>query len=244
MTAGSPDDRTSPAGRPGGRWPRPTSTPRWRDTSTSTAVAARAVTSGRSRSPRPSCSPWSPCSPPGAAIRPPCGTRESAESYATSARERIEAEQLYLRSGQVLAYDAGTFNAWLQATVKGEEELANVLERRFTPEYKVAFDAWLELDPSEQPRRAGRPGPHGRVRGPGGRAVGRARQAGDGDVRRGRPRQGDRRQLRAHDGHPGGRPLPHRRRPALRRQGRAHRRAGRWPGSSSSTASCCWRRCR
>ena len=65
---------------------------------------------------------------------------------------------MYLRSGQVLAYDAGTFNAWLQATVKGEEELANVLERRFTPEYKVAFDAWLKLDPLNNPDAPAGPG--------------------------------------------------------------------------------------
>jgi hypothetical protein len=83
---------------------------------------------------------------------------DSAEKYATSARERIEAEQLYLRSGQVLAYDAGTFNGWLQATVRGEEELADVLERRFTPEYKVAFDAWLELDPLNNPDAPSGPG--------------------------------------------------------------------------------------
>jgi hypothetical protein len=83
---------------------------------------------------------------------------ESTESYATSARERIEAEQLYLRSGQVLAYDAGTFNAWLQATVKGEKDLADVLERRFTPEYKVAFDAWLKLDPLNNPDAPSGPG--------------------------------------------------------------------------------------
>ena len=83
---------------------------------------------------------------------------ESARAYATSARERIEAEQLYLRSGQTLAYNAGTFNAWLQATVQGEEELATVLERRFTPEYKEAFDAWLELDPLNDPDAPAGPG--------------------------------------------------------------------------------------
>ena len=83
---------------------------------------------------------------------------ESARAYATSARERIEAEQLYLRSGQTLSYNAGTFNAWLQATVQGEEELATVLERRFTPEYKEAFDAWLELDPLNDPDAPAGPG--------------------------------------------------------------------------------------
>jgi hypothetical protein len=72
---------------------------------------------------------------------------ESARAYADSARVRIEAERLYLRSGQVLAYNASTFNAWLDATVRGDDDVAASMEKRFTPEYRAAFDAWLKLDP-------------------------------------------------------------------------------------------------
>ena len=36
---------------------------------------------------------------------------ERESDYSMASRLRVEAEQLYLRSGQVLAYDAGTFNA-------------------------------------------------------------------------------------------------------------------------------------
>jgi len=83
---------------------------------------------------------------------------ESARSYADSARKRIEAERLYLRSGQTLAYDAATFNAWLEATVNGDEDVAAAMEERFTPEYRAAFDAWLELDPLENPDAPAGPG--------------------------------------------------------------------------------------
>ena len=38
-------------------------------------------------------------------------------------------------------------SSWLQATTTGDAELARILSERFTPEYKVAFDAWLKLDP-------------------------------------------------------------------------------------------------
>lgn len=83
---------------------------------------------------------------------------ESARAYAESARVRIEAERLYLRSGQVLAYDANTFNSWLEATVRGEDDVAALMQKRFTPEYRVAFEAWLELDPLRNPDAPAGPG--------------------------------------------------------------------------------------
>jgi hypothetical protein len=83
---------------------------------------------------------------------------ESARAYADSARMRIEAERLYLRSGQTLAYNAATFNAWLAATVKGEDDVVAAMERRFTPEYRDAFEEWLELDPLENPDAPAGPG--------------------------------------------------------------------------------------
>jgi hypothetical protein len=83
---------------------------------------------------------------------------ESARAYAESARERIEAERLYVRGGQVLAYDAGTFNAWLEATLRGQDDVAAAMLKRFTPEYRVAFDAWLELDPLDNPDAPAGPG--------------------------------------------------------------------------------------
>jgi hypothetical protein len=76
---------------------------------------------------------------------------ESAKEYATSGRLRIQADQLYGRSGQTLAYNAGTFNAWLQAEASGDDKLAALMTHRFTPEYKTAFDAWLKLDPLHNP---------------------------------------------------------------------------------------------
>ncbi len=56
------------------------------------------------------------------------------------------------------AYDAGTLNAWLQAYVAGDEELQDVLERRFTPEFEEAFQAWIALDPLENPDAPAGPG--------------------------------------------------------------------------------------
>jgi hypothetical protein len=82
---------------------------------------------------------------------------ESAREYATSSRLRAESSKASLSSNQTLIYNAGTFNAWLQADVSGEKKLADILARRYTPEYKVAFDAWLKLDPLHNPKAP--PGP-------------------------------------------------------------------------------------
>ena len=61
---------------------------------------------------------------------------ESAKEYATSSRLRSESVEKHLESNQVVAYNADTLNAWLQASVAEDEELQKVLERRFTPEYE------------------------------------------------------------------------------------------------------------
>jgi len=76
---------------------------------------------------------------------------ESARHYADSSRQRAQGVELSLESGQVLSYNAGTFNAWLQAKASGQEQLSALLVRRFTPEYRVAFDAWLKTDPLNNP---------------------------------------------------------------------------------------------
>jgi hypothetical protein len=69
---------------------------------------------------------------------------ESAKEYATSSRLRTQANGTQLTANQTLIYNAGTFTAWLQAYDAGDESLQRLLERRFTPEYKKAFDAWVE----------------------------------------------------------------------------------------------------
>ena len=48
---------------------------------------------------------------------------------------------------QILAADAATFTAWLQAHYDNKPALQQGLEHRFSPDYKVAFDAWLQTDP-------------------------------------------------------------------------------------------------
>ena len=82
---------------------------------------------------------------------------ESAKEYATSSRLRTEANGTQLTANQTLIYNAGNFTAWLQAYDGGDKSLQKLLERRFTPEYKKAFDAWVALDPFNDPSAP--PGP-------------------------------------------------------------------------------------
>ncbi len=71
----------------------------------------------------------------------------SGRDYATASRERVQAEQVSLTSNQLIIYNSDTLNTWMQAVTAGNTQLSGILVRRFTPNYRVAFDAWLKTDP-------------------------------------------------------------------------------------------------
>jgi hypothetical protein len=50
-----------------------------------------------------------------------------------------------------------TFNAWFTAFTLDDKQKQAIAERRFRPEYKVAFDAWIATDPFNNPKAP--PGP-------------------------------------------------------------------------------------
>src|SRR5512136_2405419 len=71
----------------------------------------------------------------------------SSESYVLACAANVQAQEKQTLAGQNRLYDSQTFEAWLSATVAGKPKLADFYVRRFRPEYKVAFDAWMKLDP-------------------------------------------------------------------------------------------------
>jgi hypothetical protein len=71
--------------------------------------------------------------------------------YGEASKYRFEADAAATLGGQELLYDATTFNAWLEAKATGDEELVTLYEDRSTPEYEVAFDAWMKMDPFNNP---------------------------------------------------------------------------------------------
>jgi hypothetical protein len=80
-----------------------------------------------------------------------------AELYGEDSAIRIRADQLLTLGGQQKLLDVATFNTWIEAQAQGQTELAELFERRFSPEFKVAFDAWIALDPLSNPNAP--PGP-------------------------------------------------------------------------------------
>ena len=68
--------------------------------------------------------------------------------YGTASRMRIEADEALTLGGQQKLLDVTTFNTWIGAQRSGDEQLAALYVRRFSPEFKVAFDAWVATDPA------------------------------------------------------------------------------------------------
>ncbi|MGZ8662743.1 MAG: hypothetical protein ACXWYI_11785 [Actinomycetota bacterium] len=71
--------------------------------------------------------------------------------YGTASRMRIEADEALTLGGQQKLLDVTTFNTWIDAQRSGDEKLAALYIRRFSPEFKVAFDAWVATDPANNP---------------------------------------------------------------------------------------------
>ncbi len=54
-------------------------------------------------------------------------------------------------AGQHSLFDLNTFNQWLNAHATNVTQLAGIYERRFRPEFRPAFEAWLATDPFNNP---------------------------------------------------------------------------------------------
>src|SRR5262245_52624803 len=81
-----------------------------------------------------------------------------AELYARASSTRFAADASSTLGGQFLVADATILTAWLQARASGDASLQRTLERRFTPEYRMAFEAWLRTDPFHDPSAPAGPG--------------------------------------------------------------------------------------
>jgi hypothetical protein len=80
-----------------------------------------------------------------------------AHLYSLAGKYRLQANAAGTLSGQQRIYDTSTFGFWLQAKAQGNEANAKLFERRFRPEYRPAFAAWLKTDPLHNPKAP--PGP-------------------------------------------------------------------------------------
>src|SRR5262245_7941081 len=78
--------------------------------------------------------------------------------YGRASTTRFEADAASTLGGQQLVADASIFTAWLQAHEAGDADLQRRLEGRFSPDYRVAFEEWLDTDPFTDPSAPPGPG--------------------------------------------------------------------------------------
>jgi hypothetical protein len=82
---------------------------------------------------------------------------ESSLTLARASAARSEANRALLTAQDTKNFDSSTFSAWFTAYVAGNETAMHVAAKRFRPEFKVAFDAWLATNPATNPNAP--PGP-------------------------------------------------------------------------------------
>src|SRR3954463_9346170 len=64
---------------------------------------------------------------------------ESRVELATASSLRIEASRADSDAGELRDFDSSTFESWFAAYIAGDKTAMRVAERRFRPEFKVAF---------------------------------------------------------------------------------------------------------
>ena len=77
--------------------------------------------------------------------------------YTQASTKRVESTRASTLAGQHALYDLNLFNQWLNANAAEMTQLAQMYERRFRPEFRPAFEAWLATDPFKNPSAP--PGP-------------------------------------------------------------------------------------
>jgi hypothetical protein len=76
---------------------------------------------------------------------------ESRLELSQSTKHRTLSSEAELRAMEARNFDAATFNTWFTASVAGDQKAEDLAARRFSDEFKVAFDAWIVTDPLNNP---------------------------------------------------------------------------------------------
>jgi hypothetical protein len=74
-----------------------------------------------------------------------------AREYAQANTARNLANRSATTGAQNRTQDLLNFNRWLEVTTDGNQQLADLYQRRFRPEFLPAFEAWLAQDPLNNP---------------------------------------------------------------------------------------------
>ena len=76
---------------------------------------------------------------------------EQAEQYSASNAARAHANRAATAGSQDRTQDLLNFNRWLEVSTDGNQQLADLYQRRFRPEFVPAFEAWVASDPVNNP---------------------------------------------------------------------------------------------
>jgi hypothetical protein len=76
---------------------------------------------------------------------------EQSQHYARASAVRIASQRQAAAAGQLRIDDLLYFNGWLDARQAGDANLARIYERRFRPEFRPAFRAWVAQKPFTNP---------------------------------------------------------------------------------------------
>jgi hypothetical protein len=77
---------------------------------------------------------------------------ESRVGLAQASTARTKASRANLQAVDLRNFDSSTFEAWFAAYTVGNQQAMTLAERRFRPEFRVAFDAWRATKPETNPR--------------------------------------------------------------------------------------------
>jgi hypothetical protein len=77
---------------------------------------------------------------------------ESRVKLAEASTARSEANRADLQAMSLRNFDSSTFNAWFAAYTVGNQQAMALAERRFRPQFRVAFDAWRATHPETNPK--------------------------------------------------------------------------------------------
>jgi hypothetical protein len=82
---------------------------------------------------------------------------DSRLEVAQASTLRTEASTYQLKALEQRNFDSSTFTVWYVAYVAGNTQAMAIAERRFTPNFHRAFDAWMATNPATNPNAP--PGP-------------------------------------------------------------------------------------
>jgi hypothetical protein len=86
------------------------------------------------------------------------GDGKQSVLYSDASVVRIQANTAATLGQQRLAADGAMFSTWLEAKAANDPQLQAMLVRRFSPEYRTAFTAWLGTAPFTNPDAPPGPG--------------------------------------------------------------------------------------